>query len=567
MRDPFTRFQQMLATLTSASQLARDQEARLLERLEQLHHQFAMPTYLAERASHSALAQDAAQLTATLADVCASWRQNWRAYAPMRMLSETLSDRLVLLVYGKVNAGKSSLINYLTNELARTLSATPQGFVVTEQGLCPQPLPLEEGATETTRAISGVLIGDKLALIDTPGLHSITAANGVLAQRFTDSADALIWVTPSTNPGLIHELDALAAELTLGKPLLPVISRSDTLQEQCDSSGKLVRTLVAKSTERRRLQEEDISRRTRDYLSHLRKEVPLRNPVSLSVACAKDNPDTAHGMDELGQALTDLTAQALNYKPAKWQAQLDYFIQRSVLIPLERQLQPAVNQLRNGIVELRQRLPVLQQRLLDDALISLLDQWPALVNRHQQGQRRDKVLQEYLQLREQTLARLIKQHLTPVMAALPTPVSLLNAAELGDYQEHDVTRRTPYTEHHDAWNHWASRLVGGLIGTLAGGPIGGLAGALVGELLGRQLTGTSRKEGHHTTSVIDGSELLAKGCQAIEQDLSQSIAALIEQITQDYLAPLQAYLDGVDQSVAALRQEATDQNARFHSLS
>lgn len=549
MSDPFTPFQLSLAKLTDASRAALDREAGLLAQLDRLQQQLALPAPLAARAANSVLATDAAQLTTTLSNLATGWQQEWQAQAPMRALSEQLADRLVLLIYGKVNAGKSSLINYLAEQLGATLKASAQAFILREGRLLPHPLPLAEGATETTREIAVILIGDKLALIDTPGLHSVTQVNGELARRFTDSADALLWITPSTNPGLLHELDALAAELTLGKPLLPVISRSDLQEERWDAdSHQVVGKLVAKSPDRRLQQEKDLYQRAQQ---HLRNKGELHQAISLSVACAKTEPDSDHGLDRLGEALATLTEQALRYKPAKWQAQLDYFIQRSVIAPLEHQLQPALTRLEQALWRIEQALPIQRQTLQEEALISLLDAWPTLVERHQEGQQRDQLLNDYRTLREQTLATLIERHLVPLLATLPTPASLLQVNELGEYRDRYVTWQEPAHPGRHSLTRLGAGLLGGAAGAL-GGPVVSAISALAAAAIADKFMGAPTEHTRRQRVGFDNSDLLGKGCSAIEQDLQRAIDILIDQIRQDYLSPLQSYLDSVTQCITAL---------------
>lgn len=60
--------------------------------------------------------------------------------------------------------------------------------------------PLREGATETTARLQGLCLGTGLVLLDTPGLHSVTPENAALTQRFTESADGLLWLSSSTSP-------------------------------------------------------------------------------------------------------------------------------------------------------------------------------------------------------------------------------------------------------------------------------------------------------------------------------------------------------------------------------
>lgn len=64
-----------------------------------------------------------------------------------------------------------------------------------------------------------------------PRLHSITSENAQLTQQFLESADGILWLSSSTSPGQVQELDELAQEIRRNKPLLPIITRSDFLDE------------------------------------------------------------------------------------------------------------------------------------------------------------------------------------------------------------------------------------------------------------------------------------------------------------------------------------------------
>lgn len=543
MTNPFGRLQAPLAQLTLASEQTLAQEEVLLTRLTDLAKHLALPEKIVRRANESALATQITELTGTLAKLAQDWQHHWQAQAPMRRLSEQLADRVVVLVYGKVNAGKSSLINYLTEQLSEALNVTAEGFVLTESGSSPFPLPLAEGATETTRAIAGVLLGKRLALLDTPGLHSATAANGELARQFTNAADALLWITPATNPGLVQELEALSAELSLGKPLLPVISRSDTQESSWDpQQGGLVQKRVPKSQLGRQQQQDDLLQRTLTYLAG---RAPVQPAISLSVSCAKLDPNCEHGMDHLAQALAELTQHAVADKPTQWQRQLDYFEQRSVRDSLYQTLLPALQRVRQKVDEMTQELEPVRRDMLDDGLIALLRTWSVIVEQHRQTGNQAALLRSYQEHRDQILYALIQRHLSPLLAKLPTPTSLLQAGELGQYQLR-YRESSPNSTGRTALKHVVSGLVDSLIGRLGSNPLQPPVSAPIGDLVADVLLGPSAEPKAPPCREIDSAELLRKGTQAIEQDLSSAIDRLLRQVRSELIAPLNTYLHGVD---------------------
>lgn len=282
----------------------------------------------------------------------AQWQAAWEQAQPAQHVASVFDAQLMLLVFGKFNAGKSSLCNFLAQRWAK------QGWQIRyfyiEQGrIIESDQPLTEGATETTARLQGVVIGERLVLLDTPGLHSVTPENAELTQRFTDSADAVLWLTSSTSPGQVQELDELARELQRHKPLLPVITRSDFVDED-EVDGAICKVLCNKSPSNRTLQERDVRERTQAKLEQLgARQDLLRTPVSISVHMAKAAADDeqqvlqAAGFEAWFAALHTLAAPALAYKQRKsaevqlhhLQEQVLRGLQQQVLAPLQQWLQ------------------------------------------------------------------------------------------------------------------------------------------------------------------------------------------------------------------------------------
>ena len=238
-----------------------------------------------------AVARQVKQLNALLAASLQSWAADWKALEPAQHLARAFEDRVMLLVFGKFNAGKSSLCNFLAERFAAH-GAKVQYFYLESGRIVETAQGLKEGATETTARLQGVCLGAQVVLLDTPGLHSVTPENAALTQRFTDSADAVLWLTSSTSPGQVQELDELARELRRNKPLLPVITRSDTFEED-EIDGEIVKLLRNKSASNRALQEQDVRARALDKLRLMGiQEQVLRPSVSVSVHAMREQGGT-----------------------------------------------------------------------------------------------------------------------------------------------------------------------------------------------------------------------------------------------------------------------------------
>ena len=162
----------------------------------------------------------------------------------------------MFLVFGKYKAGKSSFCNLIADRF-KFHQKEVQPFILENGQLQFHDEAFKEGSTETTAHIQGVILDERLVLIDTPGLHSITSENAELTQQFLESADGILWLSSSTSPGQVQELQELAQELRRRKPLLPVITRSDFLDEVfVDNDFK--KMLCNKTPVNRAIQEEDV---------------------------------------------------------------------------------------------------------------------------------------------------------------------------------------------------------------------------------------------------------------------------------------------------------------------
>ncbi len=117
-------------------------------------------TALAEQGT---LAHSARQLNQQLQEQQEAWAASWSALAPAQELADRFRDRIMLLVFGSFNAGKSSLCNFLADRFRRQ-GHSVDFFRLADGQMQPMPEGFQEGATETTVALQGVCLGEKLVL-------------------------------------------------------------------------------------------------------------------------------------------------------------------------------------------------------------------------------------------------------------------------------------------------------------------------------------------------------------------------------------------------------------------
>ena len=367
-------------------------------------HRLQRPPSL--RNTHT-LAHEVDSVNNLLAASAAEWMRKWTLLEPAQLLARVFDDQVMLLVFGKFNAGKSSLCNLLAERFVAH-ERVVRYFHLEAGHVVRTTHPLQEGVTETTARLQGVSLGHSLVLLDTPGLHSVTPENAALTQRFTDSADAVLWLTSSTSPGQVQELDEMARELHRCKPLLPVITRSDILEED-EIDGDIVKLLRNKTPSNRHLQEDDVHERARNKLAQM--GVPsnvLKRPVSISVHATRAEEQTPQALSEGGftrfySAVLDLVKPARAYKQRKSIEVLLHHLEENVLGAIKSDIEPALRLLVGSLLQERERLQQLQPRLAKRVWRQVASKLPSMLEQHVAASDISGLSQELETLLQQTL--------------------------------------------------------------------------------------------------------------------------------------------------------------------
>ncbi|GEM_PF-4467606 len=367
------------------------------------------------------LARQLTAMDAWMRAAPARWARQWDLLVPARALAAQFEGQCVLLVFGKFNAGKSSLCNYLAAHPDAATRA-PRYFRVCDGKIEQHDRPLAEGATETTTTLQGVDLGNGIVLLDTPGLHSSNTDNAALTRQFSDCADGMLWLSSSAAPGQVQELDDLVREIGRGKPLLPVITRSDVYDED-EVDGALVSVLCNKSVLDRRLQEVDVAGRAAAALQRLGEASPvLQVPVSISVHAALAAGDTlpareAAGIIALQARLRALASEARAYAGRKQDEVLLHHLQENVLAPLQADLALQLQTLMDVLVALQEALAQRAARVRDAAWRAVVIQLPELLDAHLGGGLDDSVLTTLEARVDTALVNAWSQHLPALVLA------------------------------------------------------------------------------------------------------------------------------------------------------
>jgi len=199
-----------------------------------------------------------------------NWIEHFNEMLEKEKFRSELEDYFIVIIFGKVKAGKSSLGNFIAQN--RLPKQPIEFFKYDEAGQKQEIKQLEElheqgfatNNLECTVEIQGFKL-EGMAWIDTPGLGSMVKENGDLAKEYIQSADYIIYPTSSDSPLQQDEMAQLKELFEQNKKVTICITKSDYHDEdecECGSEygckkcdGGLIKVLKNKSQERRVKQE------------------------------------------------------------------------------------------------------------------------------------------------------------------------------------------------------------------------------------------------------------------------------------------------------------------------
>jgi len=196
---------------------------------------------------------------------CGDWLACIEQSKKNMRLRDKLNDSMLVYVYGKVKSGKSSLGNFMAYgkhdpTVEETRNHQPPVDFAVEVITAPEKeedrekLEKQKKATEEERKFL-VAFAECTACIqyfrkkgftwvDSPGIHSMTEANGKLAKDYLDSADVIIFTNNGRSAMQENDKKELLEIAKSGKPFLLVITRCDEKEEDVDENGEIIEQLT-----------------------------------------------------------------------------------------------------------------------------------------------------------------------------------------------------------------------------------------------------------------------------------------------------------------------------------
>lgn len=488
----------------------------------------------------------ATQLKSSVYQRVFSWDEKLEEASPMRALSEQFADRVILLVFGKVNAGKSSFCNYLTNLFA---SDKIKRFCFEDGKVKYFDGEFAEGVTETTAQIQGVELGSNLVLLDSPGLHSIVDENGELTRRYTDSADAILWLTPSSSPGQVQELQDLKLEFEKRKPLQPVITKSDELEEDwCDEANDFIQNVKNKSVQVRKLQQEDVHSRVTALggVDDLKKAVSVSVHAYKTLSRSSENALQEAGLQTLFERLVVIVNEANEYKVVKAHRQMVNFLDGVVLHSLNEEIIPQVYELQQLLTKTTTNLHQKKYTLSSQILDNILCEVPLIVDKHMNNRDKEAISRELNQLIEEQISNSLTQELSDYVNSIHRVSGDLSSSNLGDFVDITIDVKKVTGKQVSSIASSAGGLGGAAAGFAIGGPVGAIIGSVIGSFGGSQVGERIFVEvtSHKETVGVSPDQVILSTSESVRKQLPQLVERVFGDVQAAFI-PLQQYANSI----------------------
>lgn len=264
--------------------------------------------------------------------------ENWKKIADQNHEAQEFirenEKYLVVMVFGAVKAGKSSLGNFfagkgwLDAKFDNPYKHLPRPkFVTKTSGRATGGIQKDESGndwfvvdvTDATGAIQYFTLNG-LRWIDSPGTEAVAKSGDVedmteLVKRFVSYTDMAIFLLNSSEPGLRSDFEYMKNLDREEQESLVVITKSDQWDEDWDDdAGDVIKILTPKNHETRSMQENSICERLKEWNPEI--DASKFHAISVSTLLAeeslkKNDDDKFHssGLDEfirrLGNKITD----------------------------------------------------------------------------------------------------------------------------------------------------------------------------------------------------------------------------------------------------------------------
>lgn len=352
-----TEFIQELSSAENQLATAHAELGQREERIQEALSRFRedLPDTSSEERVSAELRDLASKTIDALVESMDAWNHEVANQLAAREFVDQFDRSLIVIVYGKVKSGKSTLGNFIAGLDFPASSNDPYSQHTVDMRIhdtadksrkIDRMQELKDGfevkATEATNCIQAFTLG-ALTWVDTPGIDAMTEANVALAHEYVRNAELAVYLTSSDSPMRAGDLEALKGLLQRKIPTVIVVSKFDENVEDIDPETQaLVSELRVKSELSRTQQKDWIEQRISE--AGLEGILEDRSYVFLSTQLAKEAASEADverfhesGIPDLYEKLARILSEdAVRFKQdapkKKLNALVDQILERGVSV-------------------------------------------------------------------------------------------------------------------------------------------------------------------------------------------------------------------------------------------
>ena len=520
------------------------------------------------------------------------WRQRVGKYECDTEFRRDHGDSLLVYVYGLVKAGKSALGNFVAHGRERpddafvaTLPADgsgPEFFVRSVASGNPGAIDKANGklamarrfhtdVVEATDRIQGFKMPG-LTWIDSPGLGSVTEANGKLAQEYVESADLVLFAMNEAQAGRRTERDEARRLMRLGKPTMVLLTRADWTK--IDENDTSVRTLFMKCAKDRRDMEEWVESQLKEAVRLEGRNAPRMPQITtISVRYAEEHPDIdgarESGLSELFGLLSEIAeSEGVTIKreaPARMFRAFvrdivggDQNVGMGTVVEKLNRLRKTIVRSCDGHKEKGRQAGDLAARDIEAMIEKEVESHRMSLDNEGLHEAVNKQAREIRERRvSEAAAELVKD----------IDVALRSLAAMGQEEapafEAVTSVKTKKVRERSVFGSLLGAIAGGGIGFLVGGPPGAAAGAILGGAAGDAVAGSREGTVEGRFVIGDNAAEVAKELTAIKSyEARKAASEAFSRLNDEVLNPLETRIDNIVDRLEEFRNKWTKEIAR-----
>ncbi|MBQ6976248.1 MAG: 50S ribosome-binding GTPase [Selenomonadaceae bacterium] len=283
VEDFFVKLDKMQNDLAQFSQNLDNRSEKIPALLQNFEREIFSEVNTQRKNPTNAVEKAAQKSIDNLRAIIKTWSEKIEADRKGKQFIKKNEKYLVVMVFGAVKAGKSSLGNFFAGKKFFNApfdnhykKISKPIFETEESGRNTGDIEkdsrgdtwFQEGVIDTTGAIQYFTLSG-LRWIDSPGTGAVgkvgdTKNMTALVEEYLSYTDMCIFLMNSSEPGLQDDMRYISKLNKEGQEALIVITKSDFSDEDEDDEGNIISVIAPKTSEIRKLQEDDICRRVKE---------------------------------------------------------------------------------------------------------------------------------------------------------------------------------------------------------------------------------------------------------------------------------------------------------------